>query len=58
MDGNEIREIIKKKRLYQWEIAEELCINEFTFSRWLRGSLSKEREQKILEAIQRVLERG
>lgn len=58
MDGNEIREIIKKKRLYQWEIAEELHINEFTLSRWLRGSLTREREQRILEAIQRVLERG
>lgn len=51
MQGKEIKELIQKKRLHQWEVAEELKINEFTLSRWLRGEVSEEKAQKILEAI-------
>ena len=32
MQGKEIKELIQKKRLHQWEVAEELNINEFTLS--------------------------
>ena len=52
MNGKEIQEIIKKKRLYQWEVAKAVGINEFTISRWLRGTLSEEREEMILKAIE------
>ena len=54
MNGKEIQTLIKKKRLFQWEVAEELHINEFTLSRWLRGTLSKEREEAILNAIEKL----
>lgn len=54
MNGKEIQALIKKKRLFQWEVAEELHINEFTLSRWLRGTLSKEREEAILNAIEKL----
>lgn len=54
MTGKQLQEIIKGKRLYQWEIAQELGINEFTLSRWLRGTLTKEREKAILEAIKKL----
>ena len=54
MNGKEIKALIKKKRLFQWEVAEELHINEFTLSRWLRGTLSKEREEAILNAIEKL----
>lgn len=57
MNGTDIQKLIKKKRLFQWEVAQELRINEFTLSRWLRGNLSKERERTILEAIERLLQR-
>lgn len=57
MNGKEIQELIKKKRLYQWEVAQELHINEFTLSRWLRGILSEEREKTILQAIENLLQK-
>lgn len=57
MTGKEIQELIKQKRLYQWEVAQELHINEFTLSRWLRGTLGKEREKSILQAIERLLQK-
>lgn len=58
MNGKEIQELIKKNRLFQWEVAQELHVNEFTLSRWLRGTLSKEREETILKAIKRLADKG
>lgn len=57
MNGKEIKALIKKKRLFQWEVAEELHINEFTLSRWLRGSISKKQEEEILNAIERLTQK-
>lgn len=54
MTGTDIQNLIKSKRLYQWEVAEELHINEFTLSRWLRGELNPDREKAILNAIKRL----
>lgn len=54
MTGKDIQNLIKKKRLFQWEVAEELGINEFTLSRWLRGSITKERETTIINAIKKL----
>lgn len=47
MDGKEVKDLLKRKRLYQWELAAALDVSEFTLSRWLRNSLNKEREQAI-----------
>lgn len=58
MNGKEIQALIKKNRLFQWEVAQELHVNEFTLSRWLRGTLSKEREETILKAIKRLADKG
>lgn len=58
MSGKEIQNLIKEKRLYQWEVADELHINEFTLSRWLRSTLSKEREKAILQAIKNLQQKG
>ena len=54
MTGKDIQNLIKKKRLYQWEVAQEIGINEFTLSRWLRGTLTQEHETTILNAIKRL----
>lgn len=57
MDGKEVKDLLKRERLYQWELAKVLQISEFTLSRWLRGSLNKEREQAILQAIDKLIYR-
>lgn len=54
MANAEIRELIRKKRLRHYEIAEELGVNEFTFSRWLRNELPDEKKQEIIEAIEQI----
>lgn len=58
MNGKEIQALIRKNRLFQWEVAQELHVNEFTLSRWLRGTLSKEREEMVLKAIKRLTDKG
>lgn len=57
MTGNELKILIKKKRVRQYEVARELNINEFTLSRWLRGDLDEEKVTRIYAAIIRTVER-
>lgn len=54
MKTEELKNLIKKRRLYHWEIAREIGVSEFTLSRWLRGELSEERQEQILEAIDKL----
>ena len=49
--NEDIREAIKTSGLFQWQIAEQIGVTEFTFTRWLRGVLSDERKERILSAI-------
>lgn len=54
MANAEIRELIRKKRLRHYEIAEALGVNEFTFSRWLRNELQDEKKHEIIKAIEQI----
>lgn len=56
MTSNEIKKVMKNERIYQWELAKAIGISEFTLSRWLRGSLSKEHEEIIINAINCMFE--
>lgn len=58
MSNFEIRELLKKKRIRQYELAAEMQISEFTLSRWLRDELSKSKKDDVLQAIQRIVERS
>lgn len=54
MANEEIRWLAKEKRVMFWEIAAEVGISEATLTRWMRIPLSKEREQMIVDAIERL----
>lgn len=54
MANAEIRELIRKKRLRHYEIAEALGVNEFTFSRWLRNELPDDKKCEIIKAIEQI----
>ena len=54
MTGQEVRELLRQKRIYQWEVAAMLGVAEYTLCRWLRGPLDREKEQAILGAIDRL----
>lgn len=55
MTANEIKQILKEKRIYQWEVAKALGITEFTLTRWLREDLSAEKAEQIMLAVDKVL---
>lgn len=55
MQNLQIRELIKSKRLFNYEVAFTIGIDESTLSRWLRTPLSAEREKKILTAVSELM---
>ena len=57
MTGQDLKELIKKKRIRQYEVARELNINEFTLSRWLREDMDEEKHDRIYNAIMQTVER-
>ena len=54
MNNVEIRQTMKEKRLYNYEIAAALGVSEFTLSRKLRKELPQEEKQTILGIIARL----
>lgn len=51
MNNTEIRNLIKKYRLYFYEVAEKVGITEYTLSRWMRKELSETQKQRVLTAV-------
>lgn len=56
MTANEIKQILKEKRIYQWEVAKVLGITEFTLTRWLRDDLPAEKADQIMLAVKDILD--
>ena len=54
MPNSEIREIIRKNRIFHYEIAEALEISEPAFSKWLRSEMDAERKEKVMRAIESI----
>lgn len=55
MDASQIKQILKEKRIYQWEVAKALGITEFTLTRWLRDDLPADKAEQIMQAIDTLL---
>lgn len=50
----DIKQLCIDKKVYQWQVADELGISEMTLSRKLRYELPKNERQKIMNAIDSV----
>lgn len=53
MNNLEIRQAMKEKRLFNYEVAEMLGISEFTLSRKLRKELPEDEKERILDVIRK-----
>lgn len=51
MKNKDIRTAMNHSKVKQWEVADQLGISEFTYSRWLRKELPDEKKKMILQAI-------
>ena len=54
MENLDVKNAIEKANLYQWQIADELNISEFTLCRKFRHELSDKEKEKILFAIEKL----
>ena len=54
MANQEIKNLIKKHRLFRYEVAEAMGISEGYLSTLLRKPLTEEMEQKVKEAIKKL----
>jgi len=52
----EIREAIKKNRLFHYEIAESLGISESAFSKLLRTEMNEKKMEQVMQAIRKIKE--
>lgn len=57
MANQEVKNLIKKHRLFRYEVAEAMGISEGYLSTLLRKPLTEEMEQKVLEAINKLTEK-
>ena len=51
MTNQEIKEIMRKSRFFDYEIAAAIGISEYTFCKWFRRNLTEEQQGHILTAI-------
>ena len=56
MANEDIKNLIKKKRLFQYEVADAMGISEGYLTTILRRPLSDERRKKVLTAITKLTE--
>ena len=54
MANQEIKNLIKKQRLFRYEIADAMGISDGYLSTLLRKPLTEEMEQKVKEAINKL----
>lgn len=50
----EIRQMIFAKRLRNYEIAQRLGINQYTFSKWLSVEMTPARKKEVIKAIKEI----
>ena len=55
MSSTDIRERIRAAGIYQYEVADHIGVSEMTFIRWMRKPLSKERVEKINNAVENLI---
>lgn len=53
--NEEIRQQLRDTGLYQYDVADEIGINEITFIRWLRKPLDSDRLEIVQKAIDRLI---
>ncbi|HIX69972.1 MAG TPA: hypothetical protein IAA27_04555 [Candidatus Enterococcus stercoravium] len=55
--NQEIRDLIYRSRLKNWEVADAIGISDGRFSVWLRTPLNDERKERVEKAISELVEK-
>ncbi|WP_100401519.1 hypothetical protein [Bacillus sp. FJAT-42315] len=54
MNNTKLRQLIKDANIFTYEVSDQMKVHENTLYRLLRKPLSKEDEQRIMQAIEQV----
>lgn len=54
MKTEDIKAEIRKSRIYQYEIAAQLGLSEYTLCKWFHKELTQEQQGRILAAIEKL----
>lgn len=54
MSNKEIEALLKKQKIYKWQVAKKIGIHETSFVRWFREELSQEQKQQVMSAIEEI----
>ena len=56
--NSDIRELLAKERIYQWEVAHELGMKESNFTAMLRTELDDEKKVQIFKTVKKIKQRN
>lgn len=54
MNAQDIKAELRKNRIYQYEIAAQLGLSEFTLCKWFHKELTQEQQDRIFAAIEKI----
>lgn len=54
MDNNTLRNLLKREKIYMWEVADKLGIHETTLIKKFRRELTKDQQLQIISAIESI----
>ena len=54
MNNLEVRELIERKRVAYYEVANQVGVNVSTLSRWLRDELPEDKKNQVIRAIKSI----
>lgn len=55
--NKELRQILKDNKIYQWQVAQKLGMQDSNFSKLLRQELTVEKKKEVIDAINNILNR-
>ncbi|MBH0169299.1 hypothetical protein [Fictibacillus sp. 18YEL24] len=56
--NQDIKNMMRRNKVYTWMVASQIQVHENTLYRWLRNDLPEETRQRIFMAIQNIIEEG
>ena len=54
MNNQKIEQLMKREKIFKWQVARKIGIHETSFIRWFRDELSQEQIQRVLSAVEEI----
>lgn len=54
MNNQKVEQLLKREKIFKWQVARKIGIHETSFIRWFRDELSDEQVRRILSAVEEI----